>query len=321
MPNIEHITISSPDQNMSPRYRKSTADYTLISLRIAIERAPLEALTNLSLRAIHPTALLCLQPKLSYGSTPNSCRRWTQIQNLSLELDTTSLSYPRFDENLSVIQSYLRAFATSLTHLSFRWSGRGKGPSPISPDPNSIAWQTGLNPLPTPSKGDTQRPVSPRSIRFFKLQYLVLENAIMDSEQVASFITNHRQTLIEFSFEDVSLRNGDWQSTLEPLRKLRRSERSRPRLQPLAYHPGTYASEEMDVPCKLSPVDLPGDEPLIMDTLEPQDDEPAPWIGRPKHSGMRRWFDRGNKPPQQRHQRKVSDHLRRVFNGNIFSWR
>ncbi|KAF2668164.1 hypothetical protein BT63DRAFT_425482 [Microthyrium microscopicum] len=320
MPNIEHMTIFSPDQNMSPRYRKSTADYTLISLRIAIERSPLDALTSLSLRSLHPTALLCLQPKLSYGSTPNSCRRWTQIQKLSLEVDSTPMTY-RMEENLSVIQSYLRSFSTSLTHLSFRWSGREKGPSPISPDANSVIWQAKSH-MPSSPKSDSQRPVSPRSMRFFKLQYLTMENAIMDSEQVASFITNHRQTLIEFSFEDVSLRNGDWQSTLEPLRKLRRKERSRPRLQPpLALHPATFASEEMEVPCKLSPVDLPGDEPLILDTLEPQDEEPAPWIARGKNFGVRRWFDRANNPPPRRHQRKVSDHLKRVFNGNIFSWR
>lgn len=331
LPNIEHMTIFSPDQNMSPRYRRSISDYTLISLRIAIERAPLHYLSSLSLKAIHPAALLSLQPVLSYGSTPNSCRRWTQVRNLSISMDSSPFSCPKSDDHVRVIQAYLRAFSTSITHLSFCWTGRERGPSPLSSDIGLLRW-CGDSPLrQSPREENQRRPTSPKPLRFFNLKYLLLEHATMDSEQVAEFITNHRETLMEFNFEDVSLQNGDWESTLHPLKRLRRNERSKPRLKVVGSPRGVFEyPEEMDVPCKLSPIEVFPDDPIIEGTLEPQDEYPAPWIGSGKTFGMKRWFDRGNRailpaiplvPAKRKHERTVSDHLRRVLHGKLFNWR
>lgn len=146
----------------------------------------------------------------------------------------------------------------------------------------------------------------------------------MDSASVSSFITLHRDGLIEFCFEDVTLRNGDWASTLEPLRKLKRSKNGSFKVPPAvttAFVP--HETDFMDVPCKLSPLDMPEDEPIIMDTLEPQEGD-APWLGATKRSkGMRKWL--GLSAPKQApaygHERKVSDHLRRVFGGSVWTWR
>jgi len=330
MPNIDHITIFSPDQNMSPRYRRSTADYTLVSLRIAIERAPLRALSGLSLQAMHPSALLYLQPVLSFGSTPNSCRRWTQINNLSIEMDSTPFSFPKSDDQLRVVQTYLRAFCTSVSHFSFKWTGREKGPSPLSPETELSTWCVSRQGPPTPPKNSgPPSPKGSKAVRFFNLKYLTLQYATMDAEQVAAFISAHRQTLVEFNFEDVSLRKGSWESTLEPLRKLKRSERSNARLQAAATAkalPSVYAASElgegeMYVPCKLSPLDMPTiEEPVIVGTLEPQEapqQQSSSWLGR--------WLDKGNDgrklKRKQMHDRTVSNHLKRVLNGNIFPWR
>jgi hypothetical protein len=325
MPGLEHVSIHSPDQNMVSRYRKSAADYTLVSLRIAMERAPLAALSSISLHGIHPSALLNLQPVLSYGSSPNSCRRWTQIRKLAMELDSTPFTYSNSDDHVRVVQAYMRAFATSLTHLAFTWTGAAKGPSPLTSD-HSLSRALELQPY--PARG--ARPTSPKPLRFFNLQYMTLENAAMDTEQVAAFITQHRKTLIEFSFEDVSLRNGDWESTLEPLRALKRAEMRRRagsggggRREDRSPH-GLYgaldrrcvvSSDIMDVPCMLSPYDLPP-EPVIEGTLEPQVEEPVGgWQRLGANLGVKRWFGKG------RHERKVSDHWRRVLNGSIFPWR
>ena len=53
MPNLRHLTISCPGQEAGMRYRRDCVDYALISLRIALERAPLLKLEKLSLSNIH----------------------------------------------------------------------------------------------------------------------------------------------------------------------------------------------------------------------------------------------------------------------------
>ena len=53
------------------RFRKDAVDYALISLRIAIERAPLKAFQRLSLLDVHPNALLFLNPSMGPGARPD----------------------------------------------------------------------------------------------------------------------------------------------------------------------------------------------------------------------------------------------------------
>lgn len=195
---------------------------------------------------------------------------------------------------------------------------------------------------------------------------MVLENCHLEAEHMAAFIARHRSTLVEFRFEDVSLRNGSWASTLEPLRVLKRMERERDRkaleLQRRAEvdrreregrerrgsegrSSGETLCDEgasvMDVPCMMeSPVrrKISGgvvggkfaemeEEPIIMETLEPQE-APGPWIvGMGRGLGVKKWFGGGATTKKMgaggvvRHERKVSDHLKRVLNGGIFAWR
>jgi hypothetical protein len=80
-----------------------------------------------------------------------------------------------------------------------------------------------------------------------------LENAVMDSTQISDFILKHKKTLREFNFEDVKLREGDWDHALEPLTTISGSDRWK-----------RTQEEVMDVPIMLSPVDA---EPRIMGPL------------------------------------------------------
>jgi hypothetical protein len=337
MPNLEHIAIYSPDQNMVSKYRHSTADYCLVSLRIAIERAPLIALHKLSLHSLHPSALMYLQPVLGYGSNPSSCRRWTQIRHLCIEMDSIPFTWPKPDDHIRSIQSYMRAFAVTMTQLTFRWTG-AQGPSPLALQSEPTVWTPSLgqyqysdsfSPRAPPKDRHLLKPsISParnspanKPLRFLALQTMTLENCTLDAEQIAAFIARHRQTLIEFRFEDVTLLRGDWHSTLDPLRALKRMERQREaaarRLgRERSDSDSTLCAEEMDVPIMLLK-EMPSleDEPIIEETLEPQH-PPAQWIGR--GLGMRKWFG-GRKGVK--HERKVSNHLKRVLNGGFFAWR
>jgi hypothetical protein len=85
------------------------------------------------------------------------------------------------------------------------------------------------------------------------MKYMELENAIMDSSQIADFIHKHRRSLLEFNFEDVKLREGDWDAALEPLTHIAGNDRWK-----------RTQEEVMDVPIMLSPVDC---EPRIMGPL------------------------------------------------------
>lgn len=307
MPNLRHVKVSCPGQDVHQRYLRSTVDYALISLRIAIERSPLHDFEKLSLDSIHPSALFYLQPIMGIGSSPGSNRRWAQVRNLDVQMISFSFDDPNRTEHLRILHAYLRAFSPNLTDLSFRWTGKAKGPSPLSLDREPV-----LQPPPKPSTPERAEfpPRSPRALRFQNLRNLLLENAIMDSSQVAAFISRHRRTLVEFSFEEITLRSGDWEHALEPLERLRRGKNS----------PGTpvqigYSAETMDVPCILSPVEIRGDA-RIMETLEPQEE------GYGGH-GLSRWLSRrkGNSRKPNTKEWSGTDHLRKMLRTSVFPWR
>jgi hypothetical protein len=53
---------------------------------------------------------------------------------------------------------------------------------------------------------------------------MVLGNAVLDASQVSDFLTEHRHSLLEFDFEQVSLRSGTWDDALAPWRTLSSAE-------------------------------------------------------------------------------------------------
>lgn len=334
MPMLQNLTIQCLDREFSERHRRSVVDYALISLRIAIERAQLFALSGLNLLSIHPTALMNLQPDTNHGTRPGSGRRWCQIQRLTIEMESQPFIRSNDDEHLRNLKSYLRTYSATLTHLSFRWVGQTKGPSPLSIDaepekdigsPTRIAQET-----------NSQRSRSPRGVRFANLQNLLLENAVMDSSQVTAFIAHHRPNLAEFCFEDVSLVNGDWDSVFEPLRGRHRRRGAGRKRKHHQHHPPRVAihpdpedrqSVFMDVPVMLSPVDMPSD-PIIEDALFPEDG--AGLVGYPEgvgahKAGIGKWLWKVRNRRAAWKERRLeghgaTSHWRRVLPSSVMAW-
>ncbi|KAF2494011.1 hypothetical protein BU16DRAFT_562966 [Lophium mytilinum] len=305
LPALSHLKISCPGQETAQRYRRSTVDYALISLRIAIERAHLPQLTTLSLLPIHPGGLLYLQPMLAFGSTPRSSRRWAQIRKLAIHMDSFPFAQKSRTEHLRILHAYLRAFAPTLTRLFFRWRGE-RGPSPLSLD-REPCMQPPTPPGSSHSAQVKPQLTGPRTLKFPRLRAMELENALMDSSQISSFIHAHRRTLADFNFEDVTLRSGDWDDALAPLTRLTGSEEWKRK-----------AEEVMDVPVMLSPVDM---EPRILGPLMGEEEGEGEVQGK----GLARWLSKGRSAVVGKKAREQvwggSEHMRRFLRSSVFSWR
>ncbi|KAL6713973.1 hypothetical protein ACLMJK_008467 [Lecanora helva] len=237
VPNLKHLKVSTPHQESNQRYRRDIVDYALISLRIAVEKNPLTSLDSLSLLSVHPGVVLYLNPLMGFGATPSSVRRWKQIRNLVIQMDTVTLGSPT--DHLKLLHSYLGLFSTCLKTFGFRWLGL-KGPCPLS-----LSTETELR-APSPVTACPRTSSVPlRPLKFKRLRVMEVENTVMDASQVSAFITNHRRTLRDFNFEETRLRNGDWDEALSPLTEISGSESWKEKTE-----------EVMDVPIMLSPVDF-----------------------------------------------------------------
>ncbi|KAF5651189.1 hypothetical protein F52700_94 [Fusarium sp. NRRL 52700] len=220
--NMRHLTIRCPGQDPRERYRRDIVDYALISLRISLERAPLEKLHKLSLSQLHPAAFNYLRYVNGFGTVPSAGRRWRQINKLSISVDAWDFygTSPGRD-HLKILDEYVRTFAPNLEKFAFTWLGR-KGPCPVAlaSDPLFSPPRASkklfhevtspMSPLPeTPGKG---------AIYFPKLRYLQVRNAVMNAPQLSNLINSHRPTVKEFDFESVVLAdNGNWDDVLAPI--------------------------------------------------------------------------------------------------------
>ena len=148
----------------------------------------------------------------------------------------------------------------------------------------------------------------PRPLRFSRLRHMELENAIMDSSQIADFIQKHRRTLVEFNFEDVKLRQGNWDEALQPLTLITGSERWK-----------RNAEEVMDVPIVLSPINI---EPRIMGPLLEEVDAAIEDSSkeRGQHS-LSRWLGKPKSTIQKPHGKDSffgGRHISKLFRGTMF---
>ncbi|KAG6013416.1 hypothetical protein E4U54_006774 [Claviceps lovelessii] len=241
LPNMRHLTVRCPGQDPRERYRRSIVDYALISLRIAVERAPLEKLHKLSLSPMHPAAFHYLRPTQGLGALPSAGRRWRQIRKLNLSVESWDFYAPLSPglDHLKIIDDYVRFFAPQLDKFSFAWVARdGGGGSSISnnvqldhikgPCPLSLASDALFAPPKSSQKlfHEVTSPMSPlpsrpaRSpIRFPRLRYLQIRNVTMNAPQLSELIRSHSRTVKEFDFENVVLANrGTWDEALAPVR-------------------------------------------------------------------------------------------------------
>ncbi|KAG9252119.1 uncharacterized protein F5Z01DRAFT_662018 [Emericellopsis atlantica] len=222
LPNMRHLTVRCPGQDKRERYRRNIVDYALISLRIAIERAPLEKLHKLSLSSLHPSALNYLRHVPGFGSLPSSGRRWRQITKLNMSMEAWEFhsSSPGLD-HLKILDDYIRHLAPQLEKLSFTWLGP-KGPCPIalSADPlfaSAKSFKKLFHEVTSPMSPLPARPTR-KDMFFPKLKYLQIRNASMQAEKLRDVIERHRDNVREFDFREVVLLNkGDWDDALSPL--------------------------------------------------------------------------------------------------------
>ncbi|KAF2470923.1 uncharacterized protein BDR25DRAFT_224251 [Lindgomyces ingoldianus] len=308
--NLQHLKISCPGFNTAPRHRRSAVDYALISLRIAVERAPLFSLHTLSLLPIHPGGLLYLHPMLGFGSTPTSAKRWTQIRRLAICMESIPLSCSSTRarmqslEHLRILHAYLRTLSKSLTRLFFRWKGE-RGPSPLSLDREPCMLPIEEECMHPSMRGHVR---GPRPLRFSRLRHMELENAVMDSTQIADFIHKHRRTLVEFNFEDVKLRQGNWDDALEPLTHIAGSDKWKEKQE-----------EVMDVPIILSPVDI---EPRVMGPLLAEEHEQEEEAKGRSGLTLSRWLSKPKLPQVKRNAKEGfwsgGEHMKRFLRGSIF---
>ncbi|CAI7572717.1 unnamed protein product [Penicillium glandicola] len=199
MSGLQHLRISCEGQVASHRYRRSVVDYALISLRMAIEQAPLKYLHTLSLLSVHPGAALYLRPAPGFGASPASCKRCSQIRKLTVHMTSFGHEPGQPTDHLKLLHAYLGSFP-SLQILVFHWEGeRGLSPLSLPTEPSLNSAAKGK-----PAQACPQRCALPlRLLKFQHLQQMELVNATMDASQVASFIQEHRSSLREFNFENV----------------------------------------------------------------------------------------------------------------------
>jgi hypothetical protein len=298
MPSLRHLKIACSGQSPDHRYRRNVVDYALISLRVAIEHVDLKSLETLSLLPIHPGGILYLRPMMGFGATPASRKRWMQIRKLAIHMESFPYERGQAMDHLKLLHSYLEAFP-NLRSFVFRWKGP-KGPSPLS-----LATEPCLcepSPRGTCPKRYARRL---RPLKFRRLRYMELENAILDASQVSAFILEHRHSLSEFEFEDVTLRSGTWDDALAPLTMISGSDEWKARQE-----------EVMEVPIILSPVEVAVTKPRQSVVWEEQRRkarlhtllEGASALARAKAKTRELFWG-------------SPDHMKKFLRSSVFSWR
>ena len=296
IPNLRFLEVSCLGQPSEERQRRSVVDYALISLRIGVERSNLSRLEALTLSPIHPGALQYLNPSFGFGANPRSTKRWRQIRQLNIHMDTIESGSPV--DHLKFLHSYLQTFAPVLTEFNFRWQGssENKGPCPVSLATESCIQAT------SPSHQCHEKCTLPLPcLHFEKLRDIEIVNIFPDSPQIKGFIRKHRRTLESLKLNGVKFRLGDWDDALSPLTEISHSEKWK-----------ETAEEVMDVPLMLSPMDLEQEQRIRAwtDRVRSKTSSSKPLQGalhRASAKGKEFLFG-------------TEEHMRRLLSGTILSW-
>ncbi|KAJ5538795.1 hypothetical protein N7494_008274 [Penicillium frequentans] len=224
MRNLRHLRINCGGQPPSHRYRRSVF------------------LESLSLLSVHPGVALYLRPDMSFGASPASRKRWSQIRSLTIHMESFHHHAGLPTDHFKLLHAYLKSFPEP-RRLVFHWEGeRGLSPFPLATEPCLLYM----------IKADLSqhRPRQQRlfliPLRFRHLEKMELANAITDASQIASFVYDHRHSLREFNFQNTTLRNGTWDDALAPLTQRRGQE---PCIE-------AFKEDPVNVPIMLTPVDI-----------------------------------------------------------------
>jgi hypothetical protein len=261
---LKHLEINCPGSEASfvHQSRRSTVDFALISLRIAIERSYMNALDTLTLSPIHPAGLFALSPLSSCGATPSSARRWAGIKHLSIS--TPTLSPPRSPnseqqkDSSKLLTSYLSIFQPTLHTLDFTWLG-ATGPLPFH---KPASPSTPHHHSPARHNSHSHRnPQTDRTLHFPLITTLSVTNAQTKASALRSLAIQHSATLQTLELTNVELTSGTWEEAFAPLLKTKTRNKSSQNSPPRKRHArddrhpaASAAVEEMaDIPIMFAP--------------------------------------------------------------------
>lgn len=241
--NLTHLEISCPGSAADTQSRRSTVDFALISLRMAIERNCLNALDTMTISPVHSGGLLALSPLTGCGATPASAKKWACIKHLSVSVTKSSPPHtgPHQQQNdpNKLLTSYLATFQQNLISLRFAWLGT-KGPLPLH---QSVSTQN-ASPTHLHSKAGLHQP----NLCFPRLTTLHIQNAHAQSSNVRALALRHASTLQTFELTDVDLTEGSWEEAFAPL--LKPESRRAPHKRSRAAH---AVEETADIPIMFAP--------------------------------------------------------------------
>lgn len=217
LPNLRHVKINCPRKEHPQTHRRNIVDYALISLRIALEQAPLNLLNAISIISLHEEGLLYLQPD-SFASTPRSRKRWLSIKHLNMRLQNHDSCAVKKTSALKLLHVYLSNFS-GLRTFRFQWQGE-KGPFPLS-----LHNEPRLVPATTP--GQTYSLPHLRPLNLPTLCRFTIQNCVIDASQIGEFTMRYRRQWREFDFEGIELRSGTWDDALAPMARWAESTKRR----------------------------------------------------------------------------------------------
>ncbi|OQO11786.1 hypothetical protein B0A48_03513 [Cryoendolithus antarcticus] len=218
--NLAHLKVACPGYDVLQRSCRSTVDFALISLRIAVERNALNSLHSLTLSPIHPSGILHLSPLLGYGATPASGRRWSCIKHLTIDAHSPSFSSRSSgrSDHVKLLHTYLSNFQSNLRSFTFAWLG-DSGPLPFA----AVRVRPKTLDHPAHAVGHARphfqraRSDNSQALHFPNLNTITLTNATTTASEVSSFLAIHKSTIEDLDLNSIELTSGSWDDALAPL--------------------------------------------------------------------------------------------------------
>jgi hypothetical protein len=300
---LKHLEISCPGSESYSNHqsRRSTVDFALISLRIAIERSYMNALDTLTLSPIHPAGLFALSPLSSCGATPASAKRWAGIKHLSISTPALPPSRsPHADQQKDaskLLTSYLSIFQPSLHALDFTWLGV-KGPLPFHKPATSSTPQHY-----SPARHNShhnRKPQTDRTLHFPLITTLSITNAQTKASALRALAILHSSTLQTLELTNVELTAGTWEEAFAPLLKTKTRNTSNHNSPPRKRHarhdgnaiPAAPVEEMADIPIMFAP-STPSRDPSF-DNPSPSTTRSQPRPRYPQHAHPSERFERSS---------------------------
>ncbi|KAG8630677.1 hypothetical protein KVT40_002296 [Elsinoe batatas] len=222
--NMTHLVVQGESDGFHARsHHRNVSDFALVSLRAALESAPIQTLSRVSLSDLPTSAMKYLKPTSLLPDKTGIYDWCSQVDFIDASMKCMENKSKDASEQLLVVQDYLRNFR-NIERLSFSWVGRA-GPYPFSPQTRrdlrpSKSFRGARRPSHPALRQQPTQPSIPQAsepvIRFPRLVSLSLHNMTASVGQVQSLLRDNR-AIRDLDFEDVELECGTWDEALRPL--------------------------------------------------------------------------------------------------------